>query len=98
MKNLTVQIDESGAMNVTAARRPPPPVYPNSVYLQCSADDAAIVALSLTIPSLSSRSAATLADALRKAADELVSPATVRRAGSPKDRGVVIDLMSIMSE
>ncbi len=98
MRDLTMRLSEMGHLSVASSRRPPPPIITNSVYLQCSADDAAISALSLTVPSLSKRNAATLADALRKAADELVSPATVRRAGSPKDPGVVIDLMSIMSK
>jgi hypothetical protein len=37
-----------------------------------------------------------MAAVLREAADQLVSASTVRRAGSPKDPGVTIDLLAVL--
>lgn len=97
MNELNIQISERGALSVSAGfKPPPPPVIRNNLYLQCTSDGASVSALSLIVPSLSKKQAVELAEAFRKAADTIVSPAVVRRAGSAKDPGVVIDLLPVM--
>jgi hypothetical protein len=96
MPDLTARLDEYGSMTLASSRQPPPPVIPRSVYLQSSSDSGSISAVSLVVPSLSKRQAEQVADVLRKAADELMSPAVVRRAGSSKDPGVTVDLSAVM--
>jgi hypothetical protein len=96
MTDITVQLEPTGAVTTSPLRRPPPPVFPNRVYLQCSAEGKSVSAATLTIPSLPQRKAESMAAVLREAADQLVSASTVRRAGSPKDPGVTIDLLAVL--
>jgi len=99
MPDFTAQVTAQGALNLVSSKKPPPPpVIINNLYLRCSADDVSVNALTLIVPSLSKKQAAVLADVLRKAADEIVAPATIRRSGSAKDPGVEIDLSSVMSK
>ena len=99
MSDFTAQVTSKGALSLVFSKKPPPPpVIGNNLYLRCSADDGSVGALTLIVPSLSKRDAGILAETLRKAADELVAPTTIRRAGSPKDPGVEIDLLPVMSK
>jgi hypothetical protein len=96
MTDLTIQLDSSGSVTSSPFRRPPPPVFPNRVYLQCSSEGKSLSTATLTIPSLPQRKAESMATALREAADLLESASTVRRAGSPKDPGVTINLLAVL--
>ena len=97
MNELNLHISERGAFSVSATfKPPPPPVIRNNLYLQCTSDGVSVSALSLIVPSLSKKQALEFAEVLRQAADAIVSPAVVRRAGSAKDPGVVIDLLPLM--
>jgi len=51
----------------------------------------------LTVPSLYERNAKKLAAALRKAADALESKEVLQQAGTEGDKGVKIDLSSVMN-
>jgi hypothetical protein len=98
MSDLTLQVTESGTLSVASWKKPPPPVIPKSVYVQCSSDSGSVSAASLTIPSLGSRQAKAMAAILREVADKLESPAVIKRAGSPRDSGVKIDLMAVLGK
>lgn len=99
MNEMTVQLTETGAFNVVASYKPPPPpVLPRSVYLRCTSDGASISALSLIIPSLSDGNARRLATALRKAADKLEAKEVSAQAGTRDDPGIVIDMLPVMSK
>jgi hypothetical protein len=96
MADLTLILTAQGSMILSPFPQPPPPIIHNSVCLKCTTDGASVSAVSLIVPSLSKKQAVELAEAFRKAADTIVSPAVVRRAGSAKDPGVVIDLLPVV--
>lgn len=99
MRDITAELNETGSILVAAGYRPPPPpVIRNRLYVRCISDGDSVSALTLTIPSLSRRQAAELAETLQKAAEALVSPSTIGQAGSADDPGVVIDLMPVMAK
>jgi hypothetical protein len=98
MADMTLHLEQTGRLTTSTHSPPPPPVIKRSLYLQCSSDSGSVSAASLTIPSLGSRQAKAMAAILREVADKLESPAVIKRAGSPRESGVKIDLMAVLGK
>ena len=97
MSDLSFYLTDTGNLIVASSKKPPPPVFPNRIYVQCTSDGTSVSAVSLTGPSLYERNAKKLAAALRKAADALESKEVLQQAGTEGDKGVKIDLSSVMN-